>query len=91
MIRLHLPQDLARQYALDNPLELAPVPTLVGLLTELAHTHPALAGRLMLPDGSIRPHLNLFATSARAPVQGAGNTDLAPDDEVWVIRAVSGG
>ena len=91
MISVHLPQDLANQYGLDNPLQVAEAPTVVDLLDGLAHTHPDLAARLMLPNGSIRPHLNLFTTHARSPVQGAGNADLHPNDEIWVIRAVSGG
>lgn len=91
MIRLHLPQDLATQCGLGNPLELAPASTLVGLLAELSRTHPGLASRLLLSDGSIRPHLNVFVTNAAAPMQGRADTSLGSDDEIWVIRAVSGG
>jgi molybdopterin converting factor small subunit len=84
LVRLRAPlRDLAggRQgYPTDGP-------TVAELLVELERAHPALGGWILDERGLIRRHINVFVNGEL----GRENTPVAPDDEVDVLPAISGG
>ncbi len=91
MITVHLPDDLAAAFGFQNPLQLPAAPTLGDLLTSLDRTYPGLGSRLTSADGAIRPHLNIFLPQALARGEDGPRLPLSDGEDVWVIRAVSGG
>lgn len=93
MIRLVLPRDLARLLGLPHhELECPDAPTLGELLRRTdAESAPGLFTRLVEADGTVREHINIFVGERNARTDGGLSVPLAAGDEVWVIRAVSGG
>ena len=91
MIRLHLPDDLAAELGLAQHSERPLAPCVGDLLAALEAERPGLARRVLQADGALRPHLRLFLgeRALRGPLALA--TPLADGDDVWLLRAVSGG
>ncbi|MGY6518731.1 MAG: MoaD/ThiS family protein [Lysobacteraceae bacterium] len=64
--------------------------SLAELLAALSSSHPALAARLVDPDGGVRPYVHLFVD--REPVRGNDlQRPLHESAVVSVIPAVAGG
>lgn len=61
--------------------------TLGEVLDNLFSTEPALRGHLLDEQGGIRPHVLIFVDGTRAEL----DTPIAPNAEVRVLQAVSGG
>jgi sulfur-carrier protein len=68
----------------DHPIE---GDTLGQLLRELERAYPAVAGWILDERGLIRRHINVFVNGER----GREDTPVAPDDQVDVLPAISGG
>jgi molybdopterin converting factor small subunit len=62
--------------------------TVGELLDDLERRHPGLRFRMIDERNRIRPHMRIFVN--REAVQGL-DAQLAPDDEVQILQALSGG
>jgi molybdopterin synthase sulfur carrier subunit len=91
VIRLHLPADLARDLSIPATLTLAAAPDLAGVLANLEEACPGVRSRLAEADGELRPHLTAFAADRNSRTCGGVAMAIEDGDEVWVLRAVSGG
>jgi len=61
--------------------------TVAELLGALERERPALHGWILDERGRIRRHMNVFVNGEK----GGEETAIAPDDEVDVLPAISGG
>lgn len=92
MIRVHLPRDLAAEYGAEHVQAVTPMrPSVGGVLAALAERLPGLVERICEADGDVRPHLHIFVDGAEVRSAGGIAAPVADGQEVWVIRAVSGG
>jgi molybdopterin converting factor small subunit len=62
--------------------------TLDGLLADLDRQFPGIRFRMVDEQGAVRPHIRLFVNRQLARRLDA---PLAPEDEVLVVAALSGG
>ncbi len=90
MITVHLPRDLAAEFSCRDTLAVDGVRSLNELWAALDHRHPGLGRWLREPDGAMRRHLSLFVNAQRVRWADRG-TVLEDGQEVWILRAVSGG
>ena len=65
--------------------------TLADVIRRLGERHPQLPARLLTPEGTLRPHVNVFVGRDNArDLQGLGT--VIPDGaEVRILPAVAGG
>jgi len=68
----------------EHPAEGA---TIAELLRALEREHPGLHGWILDERGRIRRHINVFVNGEK----GGEETAIAPDDEIDVLPAISGG
>jgi molybdopterin synthase sulfur carrier subunit len=61
--------------------------TVVDVLRALEREHPDLAGWILDERRAIREHVNVFVNGER----GREQTELGPDDRVYVLPSISGG
>jgi molybdopterin converting factor small subunit len=61
--------------------------TVLELLRELEHEHPALSGWIVDERGSIRRHINVFVNGER----GREDTAVPADARVEILPAITGG
>ena len=61
--------------------------TVLELLRELERSHPATRGWIVDERGLVRRHINVFVNGQ----QGEAGTEVAGDDRVDVLPAISGG
>ncbi|HVH17779.1 MAG TPA: MoaD/ThiS family protein [Myxococcota bacterium] len=62
--------------------------TVGELLDDLERRHPGLRFRMVDEQNRIRPHMRVFVN--REAVRGL-DAPLAPDDDVQILQALSGG
>jgi sulfur-carrier protein len=62
--------------------------TLAELLDDLDRRHPGLRFRAIDEQGRLRPHMRIFVNREIEPDL---STALAPDDDVTLMQALSGG
>lgn len=87
MTRVILPDSLARLFAgAPRRLEIS-AQTVDGALHELDRQWPGMRDRLVDGRPAIRQHIILFVNGERATL----DTPLAPNDELYVMPALSGG
>lgn len=87
MARVILPDSLARLFpGAPRRLEL-PVTTVDDALRELDRRWPGMRDRLVDGRPAIRQHIVIFVNGERATLDAA----LAPNDELYVMPALSGG
>ena len=103
MPTLHLPAALApyaggqRRLLVSLPAEAggdrpdAGVTTVAALLSTVGDQHPGVRQRVLTDRGELRPHVNVFVNGESVRFLDGLSTPIAPDDDVWVIPAVSGG
>ena len=65
--------------------------TVGGLLDVLGSEHPGVGHRVMDERGQLRAHVNVFVNGESVRWLDGLATPVGPDDEVWIIPAVSGG
>ena len=90
MIAVHLPPDLAGEFALHPVINLD-AGDLGGLVADLDRRCPGIRGWLTDADGRFRDNLSVFVSGLRLPAGAEPGTPLEPGAEVWVLRAISGG
>ena len=69
----------------------APAGTLADVISSLGKQHPQLRSRLLTPEGTLRPFVNVFVGHDNVrDLQGLGT--IVPDGaEVFILPAVAGG
>jgi len=65
-----------------------PAESLAGVLDELDRRYPGLRFRIIDEQNRVRPHLRVFVNTA---VVREISHPLGPEDEVWILPALSGG
>jgi molybdopterin synthase sulfur carrier subunit len=65
--------------------------TVAALLDVLGAEHPGVGHRVLNERGELRPHVNVFVNGESVRWLDGLATPVGPDDEVWIIPAVSGG
>ena len=63
-------------------------PTLGAALEDLDRQFPGIRFRMIDEQGRIRPHIRFFVAGAQARDLGQA---LAPNDELLIVQALSGG
>jgi len=91
MITLHLPEDLAREVGLASICQLAQVRSLEELFAAVERQAPGFLRRVTEPGGGLRPHLNLFVGERPVARERGLRVALGAHEDVWLLRAVSGG
>ena len=86
-MKVVLPTPLAEYTAHAREVE-ANGATLAELFADLDRRYPGLRFRVIDEQDAIRAHIKIFVNRVQAPSIGAS---LAPDDEVLVVAALSGG
>lgn len=85
-MKVHIPQPLV-SYTEERHIE-ADGTTLAALLEDLDQRYPGLRFRIVDEQDGIRPHVRFFVNGEQ--VRGL-DTALAPEDEVHIFQALSGG
>jgi molybdopterin converting factor small subunit len=85
-MKVHIPQPLV-SYTEERHVE-ADGATLAALLEDLDQRYPGLRFRIVDEQDGIRPHVRFFVNGEQ--VRGL-DTALAPEDEVHIFQALSGG
>jgi molybdopterin synthase sulfur carrier subunit len=65
--------------------------TLREALDELWKVCPGMRDRLMNEEGQLREHINIFVGKENVRYTGEFGTPLAPESEISILPAVSGG
>jgi hypothetical protein len=86
-VKVHVPSPL-RSYTGPRPTVEAEGRTLDEALRDLDRRHPGFRFRIVDEQDGIRRHIKLFVN--REPVERV-DVPVAPDDEIHVICALSGG
>ncbi len=76
-----------KQLAGGNGEHSLDAPTVIELLRELEHEHPALGGWILDERGQIRRHINVFVDGER----GGAQTAVGADARVEILPAITGG
>lgn len=91
MIRLVIPEELARAVGATPSIRAADAQNLFDCLGTLENRYPGLRRRLLEVDGFVRQHLNVFVDDRLERGRDARTIALCDGAEVWIMRAVSGG
>jgi len=86
MPRVHLPSTLRQRAGGVSPLD-ASGGTAGEVLRNLELAFPALAGWILDERGELRQHVHVFINEKKGGIGQA----VAPDDEITVVQAISGG
>lgn len=65
--------------------------TVAAALQALVARHPPLSSRLFLPEGGLRPRVNLFLGPRPVSALGGLDAGLQNDDRLLIVPAVAGG
>jgi len=76
------------EYTDNRPMVEARGATLAALLEDLDRRHPGLRFRIVDEQDRLRAHMNVFVGGR--PTRNL-DAKLAPDDEVCILQALSGG
>jgi len=91
MITVHLPEDLAREVGIAPHSHHESRQSLGDLLEAVDAAAPGLLRRILQAGGELRPHLNVFVGERLIGREQPMSAPLRDGDEVWLLRAVSGG
>ena len=90
-VTIHLPSML-RSYCEGAPARLIVEAVSVHeSLQQLSQKHPAIYQCVCDEAGAVRRHINLFVNSSLLRSPEELTTPLHPDDELFIMTAVSGG
>ena len=94
-MRFHLPSAL-RRWAGGNEIVELPLPldmrmTIAEALVMLGRDYPGIRQRVLDDQDNIRRHVNVFVNGENVRFGEGGTTQVAPDSEVWIYPALSGG
>jgi hypothetical protein len=75
----------------ETPALDCPATTLHEALSAAFTLNPRLRGYLLDDQGHVRPNVAIFIDGRRCADDEAQSDPLAPDSQVWVMQALSGG
>ena len=90
IVQVSLPGAL-RPFAGDVALLEAAPGRLAEVLAALGHSHPQLLPRLLAPDGSLRPYVNIFLGADNVRHLDGLATQVPPGSTITILPAVAGG
>lgn len=89
---IHLPGPLSAYAGGARRVVLEAAPSSVGeALAALGTLHPGVRDRVLDEQGRVRPHVNVFVGKESIRHTGGLATPLAPEVELHILPAVSGG
>jgi sulfur carrier protein ThiS len=65
--------------------------TVAEAIRALDRLHPGLAGYLVEDQGALRKHVNVFLNGSPVVDRDTLADTVAPDDELFILQALSGG
>jgi molybdopterin synthase sulfur carrier subunit len=86
-VKVHIPTPLRSYTGQQDEVE-AEGATVGELLADLNNRYPGFRFRIIDEQDSIRQHIKIFVNSEQARGLKAA---IGPQDEVWVLCALSGG
>jgi sulfur-carrier protein len=86
-VKVRIPTPL-RSYTGQQPVVEAAGAHLETVLADLDRRFPGLRFRMVDEQGNLRPHMKVFVNTEAVRDL---TTPLAPDDEVTIMQALSGG
>ncbi len=89
-VQVRLPGAL-RTYADEQALVDVAAGTLAEVLAALGQTHPLLLPRLLAPDGSLRPYVNVFLGADNVRELDGLATQVPHGSTITILPAVAGG
>lgn len=90
IVQVSLPGAL-RSFAAGRAQVEVAAGTLAEVLAALGHTHPQLLPRLLAPDGSLRPYVNVFLGADNVRELDGLSTQVPPGSTITILPAVAGG
>jgi molybdopterin converting factor small subunit len=89
MARITFTSNLQRH--LDAPTQHCDGATLGAALEQVFAANPRLRSYILDDQGEVRKHVAVYLNSERIAARHGLDARLAPDDEVFVFQALSGG
>ncbi len=91
-IVFHIPGVLREFTGGSSPVEVeGTATTLADALADLWVRYPGIRDRIVTEQGQVREHINIFVGDEHIRYTGGLMTPLAPDMEIAIVPAVSGG
>jgi molybdopterin synthase sulfur carrier subunit len=90
MPRLRFTSHLRRFFPKLEEMSVAGA-TVAETVAALDHLHPGLAGYITDDQGALRKHVNIFVNASPIRDRERLSDPLGPDDEVFILQALSGG
>jgi sulfur-carrier protein len=90
MAKVRFTPNLKRFYPTLQPLQLE-ANTVAELLQQIEAVHPGLRAYLVDEHGRVREHVNIFVRDELIHDKVALSDPLGPNDEVYILQALSGG
>ena len=84
---VHIPSAL-RSYTRQKSAVEVGGRTVAEVLSALDRRYPGLRFRIITEQDTIRPHIRIFVNETQAQTM---ETSLGPDDEIYIVCALSGG
>ncbi|MGH8759740.1 MAG: MoaD/ThiS family protein [Burkholderiales bacterium] len=84
---VHIPTALRSYTAQQSKVQVEGA-TLAEVLSDLDRRHPGLRFRIITEQDMIRQHIRIFVNDTQVQTLG---TALRPDDEIYIVCALSGG
>lgn len=88
-MKIHIPAMLRHESSGASDLSVSAT-TIRGALEQLESSHPSLYRSVCNETGAVRRHMHLFINSDLVMDDGL-DTKLRPNDELFIMPAVSGG
>jgi sulfur-carrier protein len=86
-VTIHIPSAL-RSYTKEKSAVEAEGRTVGEILSALDRRYPGLRFRIITEQDTIRQHIRIFINETQAQTM---ETPLGPDDEIYIVCALSGG
>jgi sulfur-carrier protein len=94
-MRVHIPSALRKWSGGRDVLELQAPPvgsmTAAQVIEAVAREFPGLRDRVLNEQGELRRHVNIFVDGENVRFLGGLAARVAPDSEMWIHPALSGG
>lgn len=91
-VTFHIPGALREFTAGLSRVELEQSPaTLADALSALCTLYPGVRDRIVTEQGQVRQHINIFVGNENTRYTGGLASPLAPESEILIVPAVSGG
>ena len=90
MPKVRFTPNLKRFYPTLQPTQVE-AETVAQLLEEIEELHPGICAYIVDEHGSLREHVNIFVGGELIHDKAKLSDPLGPQDEVYILQALSGG